>query len=35
MISTDPAVAFIGLASAGILVNAGKSVKGIWSVASN
>jgi Flp pilus assembly pilin Flp len=28
-------MAFIALASAGIFVNAGKSVKGIWDVASN
>lgn len=28
-------MAFIALASAGIFINAGKSVKGIWGVASN
>ncbi len=28
-------MAFVELASAGIFVNAGKSVKGIWGVASN
>jgi Flp pilus assembly pilin Flp len=28
-------MAFVALASAGIFVNAGKSVKGIWGVASN
>jgi len=28
-------MAFIALASAGIFTNAGKSVKGIWQVASN
>jgi Flp pilus assembly pilin Flp len=28
-------MAFIALASAGIFTNAGKSIKGIWGVASN